>query len=151
MCASLFAGRLPAAEYSDKQITLDINAIVALVNTNYDDAVAHFLFYGTSGRKGDSVISTIIARNELNKVGAQRSIHLPLGRLMQRMALRTESAKDARHYAFSQLQWLAAETKEVREMPLMTATEISKRDGDDLKTVASKYLEILGREKKTKP
>lgn len=141
VCFVLVAGPLSAAEYSDEQLTLDINAVVAQVATNYDDSVAHFLFYGTSSLKGDSVISSIIAKNELNKIGGRKSIQLPLARLMRRMALRTESAKDAREYAFSQLKRLAAQSQEIKQMLFETATEISKRDKDDLKKTASKYLE----------
>lgn len=145
----LAAGRLAAAEYSDKQLTLDINAVVALVSTNYDDAVAHFLLYGTSGLKGNSVISSVIARNELNRVGGEKAIQLPLARLMRRMALNVDAAKDAREYAFSQLNWRASGSKKIKDLLLQTASEISKRDTDDLKKTALRYLERAGGDQKS--
>ena len=124
----------------DKQVTLDVNDVAAAVPPGNVDSVAHFLVFGTSALKGESAISTIIAKNELNKIDGTEAVQLPLARLMQRIALRTESAQDARHYAFAKLRTLGTQKKAIKDMLLQTATELSKREKDDLKGAATNYL-----------
>jgi hypothetical protein len=58
----------------DRQATLDVNAVVAAVAPDKTDAVAHFLVYCTSGVKGNSVIATVIAKGELNKIAVAITI-----------------------------------------------------------------------------
>ena len=129
-----------ADKYSDKELTADVNAIAALVDPKYSDHVAHFLVYGTSLINGDRTIPTAIAQNEINKIDPGANIYLPLARLMRRMALRTESAKDARRFAFIRLKLLAPKYEKVKPILVETATELSKRETDDLKKSAADYL-----------
>jgi hypothetical protein len=129
-----------ADKYSDQKLTQDVNAIAALVDAKYADHVVHFLIFGTSGIKGERAIPTAIAKNEINKIDGSANIHLPLARVMRRMALRTESAKDARQFAFIRLKLLAPKHEDVRTILVETATELSKRETDDLKKSAADYL-----------
>lgn len=141
MLFSLTSSNASAEDKADlRQLTEDLNAVAGVVSEEYSDHVVYFLAYGSSGISGNAIVPTMIARNELNRISRQGKTMLPLARLMQRMILRSDSAQDARGYAFATLQRLAKRSPEAEPLLLAAAKELAAREEDELK---EKAMEVL--------
>lgn len=137
---------LVATAYSNDQLNADVNAIAAVVPNEHADQVVYFLVYGTSGLDPKTATPSIIAKNELNKIGRDLSIQEPLARCMQRLVLLENAALDAREYAFATLGRLASANKAIESMYLDLAKELVTRpkEAAALKARAEKALKAQG-------
>ena len=124
----------------DYQLTEDVNAIAATVPQNEAGDLVYYLVYGSSAIKGDKVIPSLIAMNGINMACDKKELKMPLVRLMRRMALRVECAKDAREYAFLRLIALTERDSSLKSILQDTCKEILERSTDELKPKVSKYL-----------